>query len=44
MVAGAGAGHPQSDLTAMGRGEVAGILPGILAGMRGRGQETGYGS
>jgi glycosyltransferase involved in cell wall biosynthesis len=29
------------DLTAMGRGEVAGILPGILAGMRGRGQETG---
>jgi len=32
------------DLTAMGRGEVTGILPGILAGMRGRGQETGYGS
>lgn len=32
------------DLTAMGRGEVVGILPGILAGMRGRGQETGYGS
>jgi GT2 family glycosyltransferase len=32
------------DLTAMGRGEVAGILPGILAGMRGRDQETGYDS
>jgi len=28
----------------MGRGDVAGILPGIVAGMRGRGQETGYGS
>jgi GT2 family glycosyltransferase len=32
------------DLTAMGRGEVTGILPGILAGMRGRGHESRYGS
>ncbi len=28
------------DLIAMGRGEVTGILPGILAGMRARGQES----